>query len=40
MKDVEQTEENVREMESIFDLSPLASAEFETGPIARNRVRN
>jgi hypothetical protein len=39
VKDVEQTEENVREMESIFDLSPLATAEFETGPVTRNRVR-
>jgi len=40
VKDVEQTEETVREVESIFDLSPLATPEFDTGPISRNRVRN
>lgn len=39
VKDVEQTEETVREVESIFDISPLASPEFETGPVSRNRVR-
>jgi uncharacterized protein YukE len=39
VKDVEQTEETVREVESIFDLSPLATAEFEAGPATRNRVR-
>ena len=39
VKDVEQTEENVREMESIFDLSPLASEEFGLGSVTRNRVR-
>jgi len=39
VKDVEQTEENVREVESIFDLSPLASDEFGTGPVTRGRVR-
>ncbi|HEY2013223.1 MAG TPA: hypothetical protein VGH38_06950 [Bryobacteraceae bacterium] len=40
VKDVEQTEETVREVESIFDLSPLATPEFDTGPIPRNRVRS
>ena len=40
VKDVEQTEETVREVESIFDLSPLATAEFDTGPVSRNRVRS
>jgi len=40
VKDVEQTEETVREVESIFDLSPLATPEFDTGPVSRNRVRN
>ena len=40
VKDVEQTEETVREVESIFELSPLATPEFETGPQPRNRVRN
>jgi uncharacterized protein YukE len=39
VKDVSQTEETVREVESIFDLSPLATAEFETGAPPRNRVR-
>ncbi len=39
VKDVEQTEETVREVESIFDLSPLATAEFESSPVPRNRVR-
>jgi len=39
VKDVEQTEETVREVESIFDISPLASPEFETGSVTRNRVR-
>ncbi len=40
VKDVEQTEETVREVESIFDLSPLATAEIDTGLPARNRVRS
>jgi uncharacterized protein YukE len=31
VKDVEQTEETVREVESIFDLSPLATPDFNTG---------
>jgi hypothetical protein len=39
VKDVEQTEETVRQVESIFDVSPLATPEFETGSIMRNRVR-
>jgi chromosome segregation ATPase len=39
VKDVEQTEETVREVESIFDLSPLAAAEIDSGPVTRNRVR-
>jgi hypothetical protein len=39
VKDVEQTEETVREVESIFDLSPLATAEFDARPPSRNRVR-
>ena len=39
VKDVEQTEETVREVESIFDMSPLATPEFDTGPVSRNRVR-
>jgi len=40
VKDVEQTEETVREVESIFDVSPLATPEFDSGPVSRNRVRN
>jgi hypothetical protein len=40
VKDVEQTEETVREVESIFDLSPLATAEMEANPAARTRIRN
>ncbi len=40
VKDVEQTEETVREVESIFDLSPLATADLETGPVPRTRIRN
>ena len=39
VKDVEQTEETVREVESIFELSPLASPEIENGPSTRSRVR-
>ena len=38
--DVEQTEETVREVESIFDMSPLATPEFEQGPDTRTRMRN
>jgi chromosome condensin MukBEF ATPase and DNA-binding subunit MukB len=46
VKDVEQTEETVREMESIFDVSPLASPDFNTddfgssGKTYGGRVRN
>jgi hypothetical protein len=40
VKDVEQTEETVREVESIFDMSPLATPEFEQGPDSRTRMRN
>jgi len=40
VKDVEQTEETVREVESIFDMSPLATPEFEQGPESRTRTRN
>ncbi len=40
VKDVEQTEETVREVESIFELSPLATPEFEPGPVPRTRVRS
>jgi hypothetical protein len=40
VKDVEQTEETVREVESIFDVSPLA-ADFETGATSpRLGIRN
>jgi len=38
--DVEQTEETVREVESIFDLSPMATAEFDQGSETRTRIRN
>jgi len=46
VKDVEQTEETVREVESIFDLSPLAAAEMDPGDLGNpgktfgGRVRN
>ncbi len=40
VKDVEQTEETVREVESIFELSPLAEAQFDPGGSPRNRVSN
>jgi predicted AAA+ superfamily ATPase len=40
VKDVEQTEETVREVESIFELSPLAEAQFDPGGSSRNRVSN
>jgi len=46
VKDVEQTEETVREVESIFDLSPLATPDFTggdpgpTGKIFGGRVGN
>ncbi len=40
VKDVEQTEETVREVESIFDISPLDTPEFETGGMGRGRVRS
>ena len=39
VKDVEQTEETVREVESIFDLSPLATPEFDTASDTRSRTR-
>ena len=38
--DVEQTEETVREVESIFDMSPLATPEYEQAPDTRTRTRN
>jgi len=41
VKDVEQTEETVREVESIFQLSPLASGDLDVGDAgasSRNRV--
>jgi len=40
VKDVEQTEETVREVESIFDISPLATPDFDVTAGPRNRVRN
>jgi len=40
VKDVEQTEETVREVEDIFTISPLADPDFESGPQARNRISN
>ena len=46
VKDVEQTEETVREVESIFDLSPLATPDFNVGDPGNSgkmyggRVRN
>jgi len=46
VKDVEQTEETVREMESIFDISPLASPDFNpddfgsSGKTYGGRMRN
>jgi hypothetical protein len=46
VKDVEQTEETVREVESIFDLSPLATPDFDPGDLGNSgktyggRVRN
>ena len=46
VKDVEQTEETVREVESIFDLSPLATPDFtggdsgSTGKVFGGRARN
>jgi uncharacterized protein YukE len=40
VKDVEQTEETVREVESIFDMSPLATPDFEQGSDTRTRMRN
>ena len=38
VKDVEQTEETVREVESIFELSPLADVMMDPSGGARNRV--
>jgi hypothetical protein len=46
VKDVEQTEETVKEVESIFDLSPLATPDFDPGDLGNSgktyggRVRN
>ena len=40
VRDVEQTEETVREVESIFDASSLASIESDSGSPTRDRVRN
>jgi len=40
VKDVEQTEETVKEVESIFELSPLADAQFDPGAGPRTRVGN
>jgi hypothetical protein len=40
VKDVEQTEETVREVESIFELSPLGAPDFEIGSGPRARVGN
>ena len=46
VKDVEQTEETVREVESIFDVSPLAVPDFDPGDLGNTgktyggRVRN
>jgi hypothetical protein len=40
VKDVEQTEETVREVESIFEISPLADAQFDPSGSGRNRVSN
>jgi hypothetical protein len=40
VKDVEQTEETVREVESIFAISPLASPEFDVPPPTRNRLQS
>ena len=40
VKDVEQTEETVREVESIFDMSPLATPDIEGGQSFGKRVRN
>src|SRR5579871_1089550 len=40
VKDVEATEETVRDVEAIFDLSPLATQEYEQSPEARTRIRN
>jgi hypothetical protein len=46
VKDVEQTEETVREVESIFDISPLVAPDFNagdpgnTGKTYGGRVRN
>jgi hypothetical protein len=40
VKDVEQTEETVREVESIFELSPLATADFDVNPESRTRIPN
>jgi hypothetical protein len=40
VKDVEQTEETVREVESIFDASPLATGDFDASPTPRMGVRN
>ncbi len=40
VRDVEQTEETVREVEAIFDVSPLADAGFDASASPRNRIRS
>jgi len=40
VKDVEQTEETVREVESIFELSPLADVGADPAAPSRNRISN
>jgi hypothetical protein len=39
-RDVEQTEETVREVEAIFEATPLATGEFDAPPSTRNRIRS
>jgi hypothetical protein len=39
VKDVEQTEQTVREVESIFDMSSLTTPEFESGTSTSSRTR-
>jgi uncharacterized protein YukE len=40
VRDVEQTEETVREVEAIFEATPLAGGEFEAPGSTRSRVRS
>lgn len=40
VRDVEQTEDNVREMEAIFQMAPEAESINDGPPSARNRLRN